>query len=67
MSLILVMSPFTYGNPEFVQDQTILSNREIEIARKCILFLRRRIRGLCIVRYDFDGLGYKHSNPVWVQ
>jgi hypothetical protein len=54
------------GLPDFVQDQIIVSNKEMEIGRKCILLLRKRIKRLCILSDDFDGSGNKPNNPVWI-
>jgi hypothetical protein len=54
------------GLPDFVQDQIIVSNKEIEIARKCMLLLRRRNKGLCVSPDDFEGRGNKPNNPVWI-
>jgi hypothetical protein len=50
------------GLPDFVQDQIIVSNKEIEIARKCVLLLRR-IKKLCVLPDVFDGSGNKPNNP----
>ena len=52
------------GLPDFIQDQIIVSNKEIDMAKKCILLLRKRIRSLC--KYNLDELDYKPSNPVWI-
>jgi hypothetical protein len=54
------------GLPDFVQDQIIVSNKEMEIARKCILLLRKRIRRLCALPDVFEGHDYKPNNPVWI-
>ena len=52
------------GLPDFIQDQIIVSNKEIDMAKKCILLLRKRIRSLC--KYNLDELDCKPSNPVWI-
>lgn len=54
------------GLPDFVQDQIIVSNKEMEMAQKCILLLRKRIRSLCKLTNNSDELDYKPSNPVWI-
>ena len=54
------------GLPDFVQDQIIVSKKEMEIARKCILLLRKRIKRLCSLPDNFDGLNHKHNNSVWI-
>ena len=54
------------GLPSFVQDQIIVSNKEIETARKCLLLLRRRIRSLCTLPNNFEELDHKPNNPVWI-
>jgi hypothetical protein len=47
------------GLPDFVQDQIIVSNKEMEIARKCMLLLRKRIRSLCTLPNNFEELEYE--------
>lgn len=55
------------GLPDFVKDQIIVSSKEMEIASKCILLLRMRIKRLCIPQDEaVDAYGYKPSNPVWI-
>jgi hypothetical protein len=54
------------GLPDFVQDQIIVSNKEIEMAQKCILLLRERIRRLCRLPHNFEEFNYKPTNPVWI-
>lgn len=54
------------GLPDFVQDQIIVSNKEMEIARKCMLPLRKRIRSLCALPDNFEELDLQPSNPIWI-
>jgi hypothetical protein len=54
------------GLPDFVQDENILSKKEVENARKCLSLLRRRIRGLCILQEEFVEERYSPKNPVWI-
>jgi hypothetical protein len=37
-----------------------------DVARKCILLLRKRIKKLCILSDDFDVSDNKPNNPVWI-
>ncbi len=50
------------GLPDFVQQQIIVSDAEIDLARKCILCLKQRISRLCPIRYIQNE--YKPYNPV---
>jgi hypothetical protein len=50
------------GLPDFVQQQIIVSDAEVDLARKCILCLKQRITQLCPVRYIQNE--YKPYNPV---
>jgi len=54
------------GLPDFVQDQIIVSNNEMEIAMKCILLLRKRIRRLCSLPDNIQELNHKPNNSVWI-
>ena len=54
------------GLPDFVQDKNILSKKEEEIARKCILLLKKRIKRLCILPDEFVERRYSPKNPVWI-
>lgn len=54
------------GLPDFLQDQIIVSNKEIETARRCILLLRKRIRSLCSLPDNFEELNHKPNNSVWI-
>jgi hypothetical protein len=50
------------GLPDFVQQQIIVSDTEVDLARKCILYLKQRISRLCPIRYVQNE--YKPYNPV---
>jgi hypothetical protein len=52
------------GLPNFVQQQLIVSDYEVELARKCILQLKHRINSLCPIRYVSNE--FKPLNPVWI-
>lgn len=54
------------GLPDFIQDQIIVSSKEIEIAQKCILLLKKRIKSLCILSHNFEELAYKPVNHLWI-
>ena len=53
------------GLPNFVQQQIIISDRDVELARKCILYLKQHIKSLCPIRYDATN-EFKPLNPVWI-
>lgn len=50
------------GLPDFVQQEIIMSDGEVDLARKCILYLKQRITRLCPIRYIQNE--YKPYNPV---
>jgi hypothetical protein len=50
------------GLPDFVQQQIIVSDTEVDLARKCIQCLKQRITRLCPIRYIQNE--YKPYNPV---
>ena len=52
------------GLPDFVQQQIIVSDAEVDLARKCILRLKQRISGLCPIRYVQNE--YIPYNPVLI-
>jgi hypothetical protein len=52
------------GLPNFVQQQIIISDRDVELARKCILYLKQRIKSLCPICYDATTHEFKPLNPV---
>jgi hypothetical protein len=54
------------GLPNFIQQQIIISDRDIELARKCILYLKEQIKTLCPIRYDAITNEFKPTNPVWI-
>ena len=54
------------GLPDFVQDKNILSKKEQDIARKCILLLKKRIKRLCILPDKCVEQRYSPKNPVWI-
>jgi hypothetical protein len=54
------------GLPNFIQQQIIISDRDVELARKCILYLKQEIKTLCPIRYDATTNEFKPLNPVWI-
>jgi hypothetical protein len=54
------------GLPTFVQEQVIVSRKEIEDARKCILFLKRRIDELVHLQPNNNNSQSQPVNPVWI-
>jgi hypothetical protein len=55
------------GLPNFVQQKIIVSDDDVELARKCILYLKEQIKSLCPIRYDASPRNeFKPTNPVWI-
>ena len=52
------------GLPDFVQQRIIVSDFEVELARKCVLYLKQQIKSLCPIRYVCNE--FKPLNPVWI-
>jgi hypothetical protein len=52
------------GLPNFVQQQLIVSDHEVDLARKCILQLKERINSFCPIRYV--STEFKPLDPVWI-
>jgi hypothetical protein len=52
------------GLPNFVQQIVVVSDFEVDLARKCIKYLRQRIKASCPTK---DSAGeVKPLNPVWI-
>ena len=52
------------GLPDFVQQKVIVSDFEVDLARKCIKYLKQQIKTLCPIRYIENE--FKPQNPVWI-
>ena len=52
------------GLPNFVQQKIIVSDFEVDLARKCVLHLKQQIKSLCPLRYVSNE--FKPLNPVWI-
>jgi hypothetical protein len=52
------------GLPDFVQQEIIVSDAEVDLSRKCILCLKQRISRLCPISYIQSE--YKPYNPVLI-
>lgn len=48
--------------PNWIQQQIIVSDKDRELARQCVLYIKNWINRLALA----NGLDYDHSNAVWI-
>ena len=52
------------GLPNFVQQKVVVSDSEVDLARKCIQYLKQLIKSACPTNYVANE--FRPHNPVWV-